>query len=187
VLDRAPRRERPSWRWLAPAMALAAGLLLMVVLRPGRPPQSPDLGIKGGPVLQVVARHGARVAPLRNGDLLAPGDELRFVALPAGQRFLLIMSIDGAGTVTVYQPFGGSQSSPIAGDRVELPGSIVLDAAPGPEHLVAFFSPVPIAASAVQSLLLQLGQGGVAGLRHSKELGVPGAIEVNLWFEKAVP
>ncbi|MBS2029564.1 MAG: zf-HC2 domain-containing protein [Deltaproteobacteria bacterium] len=174
------RRFFTSRTPLYAALALAIPILLLVLLRP----PAPDNGIKGGPALQVVVKHGARVSPLRPGEMLAAGDELRFVIEPGKRRFLLIMSVDGAGTVSVYEPFDGNESAPISGPRVEIPGSVVLDRAPGPERLYALFSDAPISTESVQPALTAVAQGGPPAIRAGGILGVPGASEVSTWFEK---
>jgi len=162
------------------ALALAIPLLLLVLLRPG----VPDQGIKGGPALQVVVKHGERVWQLKPGETLAAGDELRFVAEPGKKRFLLIMSVDGAGAVSVYEPFDGEQSAPISGARVEIPGSVVLDRAPGPERLYALFSDAPLSAESVKPALGAVARAGPAAIRSGGILGVEGASELTTWFEK---
>jgi hypothetical protein len=86
--------------------------------------------------------------------LLLPGDALRFVVQPGGLPYLLIVSRDGAGHLTVYYPFGGSRSAELKSEgRNELPGSVELDATPGEERLFALFSRRPLEAARVTSRL----------------------------------
>lgn len=179
------RLEKKPWfaGLFAPALVFAAAAAIFLVWPRHHP--GDELGIKGGAALQVVVKHGARIAPLHDGEKLAPGDELRFVVEPDGKRFLLVMSIDGAGQVSVYQPFGGTRSAPIEGRRVEIPGSVVLDAAPGPERLYAIFSDAPVAASSVAPQLAKLGPDAI---RQGPSLNLPpGATSISTYFEKGAP
>src|SRR6185295_5003137 len=112
---------------------------------------SPDISVKGGTALLVAVRRGERIFPVRGdgagapggavsrSEPIHPGDELRFVIAPARSPFVLLGSIDGAGHASIYVPYDGSASAPLGGplERVELPGSIVIDGGPGPERLFA--------------------------------------------------
>lgn len=154
------RAARPSpLAWLSrvrslavPAAAtLALGLALFVGV--GRPAPEPDLRIKGGPTFKVFALHGERVFQVQPGTRLAAGDRIRFVVESESPRWLLVASRDGAGKVSVYFPPEGGRSARVEAGRSELPGSIELDAAPGPERLFAWFSDAPLEASAVAAAL----------------------------------
>ena len=81
-------------------------------------------------------------------DALHAGDALRFVLEPVGRPYLLIASVDGQGKASIYHPFGGSSSARVAPQgMVEAPaGSVVLDTAPGPERVFAFWSSEPLRA-----------------------------------------
>jgi anti-sigma factor RsiW len=122
------RRHRRWWRWtpmlLVPATALAALLLLLRPPMARLPLAEPDYAYKGGPSLTVYARHGDRVSVLHDGQTVQPGDELRFVVVAAGQRYLLVTSLDGAGQASVYYPFGAERSAAVGPERTELPGSV---------------------------------------------------------------
>ena len=174
------RRFFTSRTPLYAALAVAIPILLFVLVRP----PEPEHGIKGGPALQVVVKHGERVSQLKPGETLAAGDQLRFVVEPGKSKFLLIMSVDGAGAVSVYEPFDGKESAPISGPRVEIPGSVVLDRAPGPERIYALFSDAPISTESVKPPLAAVGQRGPPAIRAGGILGVPGASELSTWFEK---
>jgi hypothetical protein len=140
------RRRWVGWKWmpvlLAPALAAAALLFYL------RPQGEPEYAFKGGPALTVYARHGDRVWKLRDGQKLQPGDELRFVVAPAGHRYVLVASLDGAGQASIYYPFGGERSAAVA-SGAELPGSIKLDETLGRERLFALFSDEPLSTADV--------------------------------------
>lgn len=179
------RPARPS-RWLfaiAPALAVAAVLVLFLMR--DKSPEA-DLGVKGGPAWRVVASRGDKQFFVHDGTVLAAGDRLRFQVIPDGATFLLVMSVDGAGAVSVYYPFEGTRSAAIApGPQVELPDSIVLDAAPGPERLFALFSKEPIEADAIRGQLGAIGRGGAAEIRAAQRLDVHAQGQLTLVFEKA--
>ncbi len=148
------------WRFAVP-LAVAGGVALMVahsVRQPGprssRIDDEPELGIKGGPSLQIFAARGESVFAVKEGTRLRPRDRIRFVVQRDEEDgFLLVASIDAARKVFVYYPPGGTESAPVAKGRVELPGSIELDDTLGAERVFAFFSPRPLAAADVQKAL----------------------------------
>ena len=91
--------------------------------------------------------------PVNPGQVLRPGDKIRFVVNPGAAKFLLIGSRDGSGTFTVYHPFGGDKSIAIERGLHELPGAVELDQVSGTERLVAVFSNEPVGAKVVQRAL----------------------------------
>lgn len=182
VLPRTRPRARQRWRLLiAPAFVLAAALGLLIV-RGGEP--EPEITIKGGATWRVVASRGDAQFAVHDGSVLAAGDHVRFVIIPDGARYLLVASIDGSGAVSMYYPYDGARSGAIAGAQVELPDSIVLDAAPGPERLFALLSDEPIAADDVRDQLRAVGTGGAAAIRAPRQLDVPARAQLTLVFEK---
>lgn len=186
-------RARPAKKWalggaalLAAAAAIALGLYFK---RP--PPATPDepyLAIKGSASLRIVAQHGGAQLEVVDGVKLAQGDAIRFVVDPDGLRYLLVASVDGEGQVTVYFPVGGKESGRVEdGHKVELPGSIVLDAARGPERVFALFSKEPIAAEPVVTGLRAIGAGGRDAILRTRALPVPAEAQRSIVFEKASP
>jgi hypothetical protein len=135
----------------------------------------------------VFANRNGETFPVHDGTTLAAGDRIRFVVAPDGARYLLVASVDGAGTASIYYPYGGTQSGPTEGERSELPGSIVLDAARGPERLYAIFSDEPIAADLVTERLRVIGAAGIDAIRRTRSLDVPARAQASLVFEKATP
>jgi len=183
-----PRRSRVSWPWLAaPALAVAIGVLV-VIARP-RPVAQPDLAIKGDATWHVFANRDGQTFAIHDGAQLEPRDRIRFAVTPDGARYLLVASIDGSGAVSIYFPYGGDASARLdPGDHVELPGSIVLDAAPGPERMFAVFSDEPIEAAAVADELRTIAVGGADAIRQAHVLAIAGMrAQASLVFEKAVP
>lgn len=179
------RRRRPIWAFIAlPALA-AAAIAMIVVARPA--PKPAELAIKGDATWQVFANRDGQTFAVHDGTRLGAGDRIRFAVIPDGARFLLVASIDGAGAVSVYYPYGGTASGKLEpGDRVELPDSIVLDAAPGPERLFALFSDAPIETSNVAEQLRAIGAGGPDAIRGMHTLTVDSRAQASLVFEKEV-
>ena len=183
-------RAAPWWSrrltWIAAPVLAAAAALVMITVGTGPAPDGGDLLVKGGAALQVVVRRGDHTAPVAAGATLAAGDEIRFVVATPRAGYLLIASVDGRGATTVYHPYGGSQSAPVAAAaRLELPGSIRLDDAPGPERVVALWSSTPLPARAVTDALAAIGAGGADAIRSAPPLAVGADEQRSLVFEKA--
>jgi len=172
---------------VAAALVLTAGTIAYKARGPSAVDQEPAVSAKGGPALHLFVRRGDRVFAAQPGAVLDPGDAVRFVVEPAGHQYLLVVSIDGAGKVSVYHPFDGVQSAPLApAARVEVPGSIVLDRAPGPERIFALFSDAPLSAAAVGQQLQKLAAapGGGSGSESEVELALPDTEQVSFVFAK---
>ena len=167
VQDRRARRADPprfSQRLLlllAPAMAVALAVFLV-----SRPPES-GLLLKGGAgSFQVHSRGDGSSAPVRleSGAMVKAGEVLEFEFAAKRPGHLAIIEIDGAGKATVFSPFGGHSSRPVSPGMARLPGTVVLDAAPGPLRLVAIFSPEPFE---LPPLLERLSSGQSPEKAHS--------------------
>jgi hypothetical protein len=194
LLRTLPQHRRRAWSlaWLAvPALGVLAvwiGLRGSVHVRPAYDPASSDLAIKGDATCQVFANRDGQTFAVHDGTPLAAGDRIGFVVTPDGARYLLVASIDGAGAASIYFPYNGTESAPLMpGKRIELPGSIVLDATPGPERVFALFSDKPIAAQLVISQLRTIGVDGPEAIRARRQLDVDARAQSSLVFEKVAP
>lgn len=185
------RPRTPWWRAFGPAVivpALAVAVLLIwLVQGPDAPTNEPALQIKGERTFQMFANHGGKIVPVRDATRLGPADQIRFIVGSRDLRFLLVASVDGAGKATVYYPFGGERSGPVSKEPSELPGSIVLDAAPGPERVFALFSREPLDAVIVTSALTAIGKAGDDAIRATHTLDVPADAQTSVVFEKVIP
>ncbi len=163
---------------LVPLAGLAAALAVVASTGGGQTEDDLYVGIKGDPTLEVFAQRGGGDAFAVTKDVaLKPEDRIRFVVNPAGGKYLLVVSKDGAGAISVYYPFGEQKSALVASNtKSELPGSVELDATLGTEKLFAIFSNEPVAASAVES-----------ALKAGEALKLPGARVVEKDFTKAAP
>jgi hypothetical protein len=184
-LQRRPRRWL-AWLGAGVLVPLAAGIVILATFhRPS--PREPDIGLKGGAGLLVAARRGERVFPVRPGEPLRPGDQIRFVLEHVRYPFVLIASVDGAGRANVYVPYEGPASLEVrAGDRVEIPGSIIIDDTPGPERLFAFLSARPLDATGVRAALTTIGARGASAIRAVNRLDVGADEQVSMLMEKVV-
>lgn len=191
---RARGEKRPFFGWrrlsftLAPVLAAAAAIAIF--LRPIPVDHGNDgISVKGGPAMQLFASREGRVFQVHDGDALRSGDAIRFVVYPSSWQYLLVVSVDGEGTPSGYFPFGSDQSGPLRGEaRVELPGSVILNLAPGPERIFAIFSREPVTFRSTVSALASLAKEGPQAIRDAKELPLAGAgPQVTFLFEKAVP
>jgi hypothetical protein len=141
------RRSRAGLWVLAPALA-AAAVLIWVVTRGGEDDTVANLDssatlvddgqpektrIKGGvePHLVIDRKTQASQERLAADDLVAPGDLLQVSYVPAGRTQGVIVSIDGAGAVTLHHPSdAAAEPLLLAGKEVPLTHAYELDEAP---------------------------------------------------------
>jgi len=195
----ARRRDRLRRRWAAwLALPAAAAVLLLVTGRHRQGLESiaggdSALGVKGAALFEVFARRngpgadvdGPTVVRVHDGMRLSPGDALRFVLFPSGMSYVLIASVDGAGQVNIYYPFHGEASALTSGQAaISVPGSIVLDAAPGPERLFVIFSARSLRTSAVRAALAPTAAAGAAAIRGTPQAPIEETVQASLLFEK---
>lgn len=145
-----PARSGAWIPWLlAPTMVAAAALVWIVVreepptlathveiIDDGDPEQT---RIKGGvePHLVIDRRTAAGHERLVADQVVRSGDLLQVSYVPAGRRHGVIISIDGAGAVTLHHPEAPGASPVLAeGSEIPLAHSYELDDAPGFERFV---------------------------------------------------
>lgn len=163
-----PRVGLGSW---APLAALAAGLVLAVLVRgpgtsvtPGvspedprgdrvkgrvEPPASPTSipaprGANVGGVLELFVEAPEGLIAVPPGTPLAARTHLRLRAEGAGRGFVAVLSVDSGGQLSTYYPATGDTLVALAGGAALLPGAVELDAARGPERVVAIFADAPL-------------------------------------------
>lgn len=146
-LERAAARANARGRtvWLAgSALAAAAAVLLALVFVPRDAPRSGadrvamvDDGdrAKGDPRLLVHAKRDGRVVELAAGASARAGDLLQLSYLAAGRAHGVVLSIDGAGAVTLHYPEERGGTTALRGGGAQrLPHAYQLDDAPGFER-----------------------------------------------------
>ena len=155
-------RPRP-WLWaLFPTLVAAVALLVLV------PTQQSRTRMKGGafliPSVTYHVMRGEQVFAQDALPSLRAGDRVLFTVDPAGHDAMVLLSVDGTGHWTTYYPATGSTPARVAKHPQELPESIQLDAAPGPEVFVAFFG-VTTVEEAMKMAEAAYRNGGVPGLQ----------------------
>jgi hypothetical protein len=149
--DRVARPRVHRWLWPVTAAAAVAAVFL---LWPRRTIHEVDRASdvtrrKGGAALGFYVKRDGEVIAGASGEVVHPGDALRFATTTSRPVHLIVAGVDAAGRVSIYFP-RAERAEPIApgADRL-LPGSVVLDRSIGPELLVGLFcsGPTPVAAA----------------------------------------
>jgi hypothetical protein len=151
------RRRRVSWL-AAPVVAFAVALLV-VVLQPG----DEQTRVKGDAALLVYRDRGGQSELLRNGDRARAGDEVQLAYARARPGYGVIVSLDGAGEVTLHLPEKDGEAVRLVPDaRTPLPNAYGLDAAPHFERFFLVTSPSPFRASVAVEAARKLAARGDA-------------------------
>jgi hypothetical protein len=135
----AARARRRRLAWSGAVGAAAAAAVLVLVVRPGREPEGERA--KGAVALTLHVKRAAGAIDEVSGEgRLRAGDEMRFSLAPARPGHAVVLGLDAAPSVTVYVPAPGPAARAVAvapPGPVVLPGSVVADATPGVERIVA--------------------------------------------------
>lgn len=153
----AARRATPATRplrGLVLASALGAALIAVVIAQPWSSPNPPASGdvIKGlEPSLTIFRRTANGSETLADGAPAHAGDLLRVGYISAGQRYGVILSIDGRGVVTLHLPSNGSAAASLhAGEVVLLDQAYELDDAPAWERFYFVTADQPFAVETIR-------------------------------------
>ncbi len=156
----------PWWRrllYVVPVLAVAAALLLVVPPRP-ETPETPVNRVKGESDLGFYVLRDGQVYAGKAGDTFREGDRLRFTTRSVQDR-LVLLSIDGAGHLTLFYPEAGEAGMLIVpGELHALDSSIELDDAPGPEVFLGFFGDAWSASRARETAQRVYDEGGHVAL-----------------------
>jgi hypothetical protein len=185
-VERAARqasRPAPGQRWRAPALALAAGLLVIagaqLVLARVEPEMAHGTRLKGGAQLEVIvagagAQRRASSAP-SVPEVLAPGERVRVGLTAAPFRYCLVVSIDERGALTpIYADGARSLALPAGEGTTWLPDSLEFTGA-GLERVVVVLSATPLTVEQVGAALREAYQTAGGALTRLGELNLPGA------------
>ncbi len=147
ALPSSARDPRRPWLWPAVAAtsaALAAAALFVAVTQSDRDgATAPGIRSKGGARLGFFVKRGDAVREGAPGEIVHPGDSLRFTYSNDRAAYLAIVSVDGAERVTVYFPHTAAAERVEPGQDRELPGSTILDDTSGGESIYALFCERP--------------------------------------------
>jgi hypothetical protein len=152
-----PRRPRLLRRWTLAAglgAALAASLLVMVRLVPV---SKEGTSLKGSGVgLGMYVQHGGSVRRAEQGEVVTPGDAVRFAVTSPVRAYVAILSVDPRGHASVYFPLG-PRAEPVApGVESPLPLGTRLDGTVGEERIWALLCTEPVE---LEPLRAQLERG----------------------------
>jgi len=190
ILQRAGGTVVPLKRriWLSAMLPLVAAAAIFLFLLPRF--LHPGMGEreKGSSALalDVVVKHAnGRVEALGPDGRVRAGDAIRFLVSAPRAGHLVILGLDAAGQVSVYVADGDDPHHIDRGTRQAMPGSIVLDATPGAERLVALECEArfPVA-EAVDAGRREL-QSAAKDPRRVGALGLPGCLETSLTMDKS--
>ena len=175
--EAAPAPANSPWvQWFG-VIGMAAALLLTAL--PSAPP------VAGGGTGWTAKGSAISAWSLENGALLpyegaalGEGDVVGFKVSPGSHQELTLLSVDGTGAVSVFYPEQGRQPLRVSpGATMELPGTLTLDGAPGPELFVVVWDRSVEAAEA--SLRAAYIAGGPEGVRRwSAEMGDVDLVEI---------
>ncbi len=164
---------------LAASMLGACAALLFFVLLPGvedgnNNTAEADIAstrIKGGPSLLVYRHQSGKPEILQEGSFVEERDELQIAYSAAGEKFGVILSIDGRGEVTLHYPLENQGTTSLLDkSAVLLPYAFTLDNAPDFERFFLVTSSEPLRVEDVLSAAQNLGKHGKAGLGEMLEL-----------------
>ncbi|MFT6144866.1 MAG: hypothetical protein ACJAZO_002014 [Myxococcota bacterium] len=136
--------NRPKWHLFLPLILAALILLAMVpaLVAPTDPGTVANdyVGVRGDRSLLVYQLIGDSLRDY-DGRPLAAGESIGLGVHPDGAMGVVVVSVDGEGQASVLYPESGMDPEPLVGDgrTVSLPGTLILDDAPGPETLIAVF------------------------------------------------
>ena len=148
-----PMKPRaPRWwpRIAAAGAGMAAAALALIALQP--PPAERTKGA-GGFSIAMYVQHGDEVRRAGPDERLQGGDAIRFSVTAEASGYAAILSLDAAGTASVYFPQTERAAALGAGADVALPISTRLDATVGEEKIVGLFCNSPIELAPVKESL----------------------------------
>ncbi|HXX30185.1 MAG TPA: zf-HC2 domain-containing protein [Myxococcaceae bacterium] len=130
-----PARRRRAPAWLLPGMGAAFAATVLLVLQGGESIRS-----KGAPAeVGMYVQHQGTVRRAGWGEVVQPGDSVRFTYSVGRPSEVAILSLDGAGAASVYFPEGEETVRVEAAHDSPLPLGTRLDGVLGEEQVVALF------------------------------------------------
>ncbi len=179
-----PRRARLTRiAFVAAPIALAASIAVLLAMP--RAPPAPRERIKGGGEVALwVGGAGAARAAV-DGEPLATGERLRIGVTPGERSYVLALSIDEAGTVSVLYDAAGTSLALPPGAETVLPDAVVFDGG-GFERVYVFVTDEPLRTDDAQRALGDELRRASRVDDMRKVRGVPGD-QVTRLFRKAAP
>ena len=163
-LDAAEAKPAAWWQRFMPIVAPAMALLLAIVFLPSQfsslyqdAAPGPNR-TKGAVAIEMFVDDADGAFQAEPGIELREGDRVQFRYRADGHGWLMLVSVDGRGAITLLYPVDGEESGSVDPAGIHpLPSSVILDDAIGTERVYAVFSDEPIAFELVEQVLsLQL-------------------------------
>lgn len=159
----------PVWG-AAAGLAVAAAALLVWTLGPGSepaPPSSvrvavanPPAGerLKGDAAVVLERKLGTRAEALLAESEVSPGDTLQVSYRSGGWSHGVLVSLDGAGAVTLHFPDGPGESTALQAEGTAVLHAFELDDAPGFERFLFFTANSPLDPDAIVKRVESMGR-----------------------------
>ena len=168
-------RKKGSWlSWAAPLAATA--VVMYVALPQDRPlaPEGAGVGIEEGvrpkasaealePKLRVYRDQSGEPEALADGAAVSPGDVIQVAYQAGDQAHGVIVSVDGAGAVSLHWPPQADGPTALdGGGEHKLERAWALDDAPGFERFWFVTGPLPLDVEAVVEAARDIAESGLA-------------------------
>jgi len=152
--DADPQTTRRLMLLVIPLVTAAAAIVAVVVLRaPDRERAGEATRVKGGDHLGFYIERDGVALPGADGDIVHPGERVRFTVTVHSPAHVAIGSIDDDGHAFVYYPASADLGVwPAAVERA-LPDAIELDGSLGRERVFAWFCDRALDAASVRGAL----------------------------------
>jgi hypothetical protein len=169
-------------------LAAAAGLAVVLRGGPLEPPEDArrkGSGVPGAAAWGAWVLHDGAVRRAGPGEVVAPGDALRFAVTAPAPGYVAVLSLDAAGRATVYYPAGGRAEPVASGAEVALPLATKLDATVGEERLFALYCERPVELEPLRAALEGAGRLEAGAAPGGQAAPAPAGCQVTGWrFEK---
>jgi len=180
----------PVWA-AAGGLAVAAAALLVWTLGPDSEPAESTSGtrvavadppagvrLKGDAAIVLERQLGTRAEPLLAESEVSPGDMLQVSYRSGGWSHGVLVSLDGAGAVTLHFPQTAGDSTALQSEGTAVLHAFELDDAPTFERFLFFTANSPLDAEAVVKRVESMGHAPDPG--HARVLASPGEAVVEL-------
>ncbi|MGH1342110.1 MAG: hypothetical protein ACRBN8_11190 [Nannocystales bacterium] len=160
----------PVWA-AAGGLAAAAAALLVWTLGPGSDPAAPVPGtqvavadppaterIKGDAAIVLERKLGTRAEPLLSESRVSPGDTVQVSYRSGGWTHGVLVSLDGAGAVTLHFPPQAGDSTALQSGGTAVLHAFELDDAPGFERFFFFTANRPLDAETIVKHVESMGR-----------------------------
>jgi hypothetical protein len=172
---------RRKWYVMAPAVAAAALLLIMIRMNPTSNvttlPHDPSITNTTrtkslGAEIHVYRQVGNDIEELANQSLVENHDRLQISYCSLGWPYGVVFSIDGRGAVTLHHPANPNESTALEGQgEVEIPYGYEIDNAPDFERFFLVSAIDPIDVNMVLSRARDFARNPQQARRHNIILG----------------